>query len=197
MIRACAMLAFALILAAPACPAQALDGDAGTGLAQLMLRLAQRTHGHARFVERQFIRILDRSIDSSGEIFYEAPDRLEKRTSHPQPETLILDRGTLSIQRGKRSLVVSLRDYPAVAPFIDSVRAVLAGDLAALNRTYAPDFTAAGDRWRLVLVPRDAKAAAVVVKVSVLGVGDLIQSMEFERPGGDHSVMTISALSDP
>jgi hypothetical protein len=175
--------------------AEAVDTD--TGLDQLMQHLAQRQHGHASFVERHFIAILDRSIETSGELFYDAPDHLEKRTNLPKPESLILDRGTLSVHRGSHDFVLSLRDYAPVAPFIDSIRAILAGDLPALNRTYTLVFAVEGDRWHLVLVPRDAKLAKVVAKIQVSGVNDEIQTIEFERSGGDHSVMTISALPDP
>jgi hypothetical protein len=193
--RHCAIFAFALTLAASGCIAEAVDTD--TGLVQLMQRLAQRQHGHVSFVERHFIAILDRSIETSGELFYDAPNYLEKRTKIPKPESLILDRGTLRIHRGTHTFVLSLRDYPPIAPFIDSIRAILAGDLPALNRTYTLVFATASDRWHLVLVPRDAKLAAVVAKIQVSGVSDAIHTVEFERPGGDHSVMTISALSDP
>jgi hypothetical protein len=195
--RHCAILAFALSLAASSCTAEPVDTDTDTRLVQLMQHLAQRQHGHVSFAERHFVAILDRSIESSGELFYDAPDYLEKRTSIPKPESLILDRGTLRIQRGNHTFVLSLRDYPSIAPFIDSIRAILAGDLPALNRTYTPAFATASDRWHLVLVPRDAKLAAVVAKIQVSGVSDVIHTVEFERPDGDHSVMTISAFSDP
>jgi outer membrane lipoprotein carrier protein LolA len=193
--KRCAFLAAALTLAASSCRAEAVDAD--TGLVQLMQHLSQRQHGHVGFVERQFIAILDRSTDTSGELFYDAPDYLEKRTLKPKPESLILDRGTLRIHRGNRTVVLSLRDYPQIAPFIDSIRATLAGDLAALNRTYTLSFTTVTDGWHLALVPRDVKLAAAVAKIQVSGVGDVIHSVEFERPGGDHSVMSISALPDP
>lgn len=193
--RVCAVIAFALSLAAPDCRAQA--PDAGQGLDQLMRRMAQRQHGHVGFVERQFIAILDRSIETSGELFFDAPDHLEKRTLKPKPGRLILDHDTLSMQRGAHVMALPLRDYPEVALFIDSIRAILAGDLAALNRTYTLAFETAGDGWRLVLSPRDAKLAGVVASIQVSGVNDAIHTVEYQRPGGDHSVMTISALSGP
>ncbi|MFI4890443.1 MAG: outer membrane lipoprotein carrier protein LolA [Steroidobacterales bacterium] len=195
--RPCAILAFALTLAASGCIAEVVGADTDSGLIQLMQHLAQRQHGHVSFVERHFIGILDRSVETSGELFYDAPDYLEKRTKMPKPESLILDRGTLRIQRGNHNFVLSIRDYASIAPFIDSIRAILAGDLPALSRTYTLVFATASDRWHLVLVPRDAKLAAVVAKIQVSGVSDVIHTVEFERPGGDHSVMTIGALSDP
>jgi Outer membrane lipoprotein carrier protein LolA-like len=195
--RNCALFAFVLTLAAWDCVAQAAGSDNGTSLVQLMQRFSHRQHAHASYAERYFISPLDRPIETSGELFYDAPDHLEKRVITPKSVSLILDHGTLSVHRGNRSSVLPLAGNATIAPLIDSVRAILAGDLAALNRTYELDLEpAAADRWRLVLVPRDPKLAAVVAKMQVSGVGGVINTIGFQRPGGDHSEMTISALSD-
>ena len=61
--------------------------------------LAQRKHGHVTFVEQHFLAMLDRPLESSGELLYDAPDRLEKRTLRPKPETLLLEQGVLSAHR--------------------------------------------------------------------------------------------------
>lgn len=168
--------------------------DASEMLPQLMQRLAVRRHGHATFVERQFIAILDRPLQSSGELFYDAPDRLEKRTLEPKPESLVLDKGTLSVRRGARSYALSIADYPQIAPFIDSIRATLAGDLVALERSYAISIEGAADGWALVLVPRDAKLRALIARIRMTGAGDLIREVTVERADGDRSVMTIREL---
>jgi hypothetical protein len=189
-----AIVAAALIVAAPSGRAGAADAD--DGLVQLMQQLAQRQHRHADFVERQFIAILDRPLEASGELFYDAPDHLEKRTLTPRSESLILDHGELSILRGKHTYALRLRDYPQIAPLVDSIRATLAGDLPALNRTYSLTFASSVDGWTLALVPRDAKLAGVIAKIRISGASDMIRVVEIQRAGGDHSVMTISALPD-
>ncbi len=43
------------------------------------------------FVEQHFLALLKRPVESSGELIYDAPDRLEKRTIEPRPETLVLE----------------------------------------------------------------------------------------------------------
>ncbi len=167
---------------------------AGDPLGQLMQQLAQRRHGHAAFVERQFIAILDRPLESSGELFYDAPDRLEKRTLVPRVESLVLDKGMVNVRRDKRSYALALRDYPQVAPFIDSIRATLAGDLAALEHTYELQFETVADDWRLLLTPRDPKLAAIVARIRISGTRDMIHEVAVERADGDRSIMTISPL---
>jgi len=110
--------------------AVATDGDA---LDQLMARLGQRQHGHVTFTEQYFAGVLDRPLAASGELFYEAPDRLEKRTLKPRPERLTLENGILIIERRHKQYHVALADYPQAAPYIDSIRATLAGDRPALR----------------------------------------------------------------
>ena len=48
-------------------------------VAQLMQLLAQNQSAHSGFVETKSIAILDKPVISSGELFYTAPDHLEKR----------------------------------------------------------------------------------------------------------------------
>ena len=79
--------------------------------------------------------MLERPLRSSGELLYEAPDHLEKHTLEPRPETLILEHGVLTAQRGHRSQVSGCR-LPQVVPFVESVRATLAGDRAALEHYF-------------------------------------------------------------
>jgi hypothetical protein len=96
-------------------------------------RRAGESAPHARFVEKKSIAILDKPVESSGELFYTAPDYLEKRTIKPKPESMILDRDTLLIERGRQKHALQLQDYPELAAFIDSIRGTLAGDRKALN----------------------------------------------------------------
>jgi len=172
----------------------AADSDAA--LAQLMSHLSQRRHGHAAFVERQFIAILDRPTEVSGELFYDAPDRLEKRTLKPKLESLILDHDTLDVRRGKTTRTLNLRDYAQIGLFVGSIRETLAGDLGALRQIYNVAFTPVTDGWVLVLTPRDSRLAIQVAKIRLSGQGDELRAIEFQRPNGDHSVMTINPLPD-
>ena len=175
--------------------AGAASAAADDPFGQLMRQLAERPHGHAAFVERQFVSLLKQPVESSGELFFDAPDHLEKRTLLPRPESLVVDKGMLTIQRGARHYSVALRTYPQMGPFIDSIRATLAGDRAALESVYGIDFELTDHGWVLTLTPRDPKLAAVVRNIRIVGSGDLIQSVETTRADGDRSVMNITALA--
>jgi hypothetical protein len=195
--RAMRGLATALIaVACTAIAALASAADAGAGLTDLMQGFAARRHCHATFVERQYLRVLDRPLESSGELFYDAPDRLEKRTLKPKPESLLLDKGILSVQRGGRKYTIAARDYPQVAALVDSIRATLAGDRAALELAYTLTYEPMGDDWTLTLVPRASKVADLIARMRIGGHLDAVREVTALRANGDRSVMTIHELPD-
>jgi hypothetical protein len=162
-------------------------------LATLMAQLALRKHGHISYVEEHFIGVLDRPLKSSGELLYDAPGRLEKRTLLPRPETVVLENGLMTARRGRRTYVVNLADYPQVVPLIDSIRAMLAGDLPTLERLFTVEWQGDGPQWRLQLAPRDAAMTRTVKQIEVRGAGDHIQSVEIRQADGDRSVLTLGA----
>src|SRR5580692_8979928 len=102
--------------------------------------LATRQHGRVEFVEQLFLHILDRPIESSGELRYDAPDRLEKRTLKPHAESLLLAGGVLTVERARGRRVLDLRAYPQIQPFVESIRATLAGDRTSLERLFHLEF---------------------------------------------------------
>ncbi len=161
---------------------------------RLMQALAQQKSSKAVFVERKTIALLDRPLESSGELSYQAPDRLEKNTLKPKPERMLLDKDVLTIERGKQKISVRLDDYPEVRAFVDSIRGTLAGDRKALERYYALSVYGTRERWKLTLLPSDQKIAALLARITVLGHGHRIDSIEYLQADGDRSLMTIEAL---
>jgi hypothetical protein len=178
------------------------SAPAGTGsvapdLEAVMSLLAMRRHGRVEFVEQQFLAILDHPVESSGELRYDAPDRLEKRTLLPHPEDLVLAGGVLTMERGGRSRVLDLQRYPQIQPFVESIRATLAGDRSALERIFHVDFAGNVQRWSLTLVPLDGRLARNVKQVQIDGSRDQLLRVEIRQADGDRSLMTLRAPAAP
>jgi hypothetical protein len=181
-------------------PAMAGDGApeaAAGGLDAVMGLLAMRRHGRVEFVEQQFLAILDHPLESSGELRYDAPDRLEKRTLKPRAETLVLAGGVLTVERGGRIRALDLQRYPQIQPFVESIRATLAGDRSALQKIFHVDFAGNVERWTLGLVPLDHQLARTVKQVQIDGVRDQLQRVEIRQADGDRSLMTLRAPAAP
>ncbi len=170
---------------------------AADDLDELMHLLAGRQHGQVSFVEQHFLALLKRPVESYGELIYEAPDRLEKRTLEPRPESLVLDGDVLTVRRGQRRRVLDLKAYPQILPFVESIRATLAGDRAALERVFRVDYIGDLARWTLILVPREAQVAKTASQVRIDGSRDTLLFVEIREPDGDRSLMTLRDHSAP
>lgn len=159
----------------------------------LMQELAARRHGHVAFTEVQYLAVLDRPLESSGELLYEAPDRLEKRIAKPRAETLVLAHGVLSATRGQHTRTLDLAAWPQVAPLLECLRATLTGDRAALERIFSVELAGDATRWTLRLVPRDPDAAHALSRVEITGAGADLKTVEILAADGDRSLLTIGA----
>jgi outer membrane lipoprotein-sorting protein len=153
----------------------------GWTIDQLMQAMQEIRSDHASFTERKSIAMLEEPVDSSGELFYTAPDRMEKRTLKPKPESMILDGDTLVMERGGKKRRLKLKDTPELAAFVDSIRGTLAGDREALERHYQLSLQGATDDWTLQLIPVDENIQAVVSRIRISGVGNEVRSVETGR----------------
>ena len=192
-LRTLRLMLVALVLMLAPVISHAADWD----IDQLMRGLAQTKSDHASFVEKKFIAMLDKPVESSGELFYSAPDHLEKRTLKPKAESMTVDASTLVIERGRQKHRLQLQDYPELAAFIDSIRGTLAGDRNALERNYRLSLGGTSEHWTLQLLPLDEKMQAVVTRIRIVGVRDAVRSIEITQADGDSSLMLIEKLAAP
>jgi outer membrane lipoprotein-sorting protein len=188
------------LLCLPALAAFAATASAAPpepAFAQLLALLAARRHGHVSFTEVHEMAMLKAPLTSSGELLYEAPDRLEKRTLTPRAETLVLDHGILTAQRGQHRHVLELSAYPQVVPFVESIRATLAGDRFALERYFNVDFQGELAHWTLHLTPKDPALAHTVKDITIKGEGDMLHTVVIRQSDGDRSLITIGPEITP
>lgn len=167
-------------------------------LPDLMHSLAQKKSGKASFVEKKYIGILDKPLESSGELSFEAPNRLEKRTLKPHPEVMLLDGDKLTVTlHEKQPLYLRLQDHPELTAVVDSIRGTLSGDQAALEKNYAVEFTGVQNKWQLTLTPVQKAVTKVVSQIRIGGADAAIKTITFDQVDGDRSEMTISRVVAP
>ncbi len=185
-----------LILAALAL-AHELTRASEWNLDSLMHALAAVRSDHARFTEIKSIAMLDKPVESSGELYYVAPSHLEKRTLKPRPESLTVDKDSLIMERNGQMHRLQLQKYPEIAAFIDSIRGTLSGDRDALEKNYRASLTGTPDQWMLILLPVEPKMQKVARQIRIKGERDALSSIEILQADGDSSVMTIERLTKP
>jgi Outer membrane lipoprotein carrier protein LolA-like len=185
--RSClhAVLVVAACIAIPV-SAQTLE------VAELLAMLGQVERSTATFEETRFIAALTAPIVRRGTLRYVRPDFLEMVVQSPAPERLEIkgDALTLEARGDVRRLRVS--EYPAIAAWIESVRATLAGDQRTLGRHFRIGANGRMAAWMLELIPMDSELAGVVSRIAISGTQAQLTRIEIVERAGDRSVMLIT-----
>lgn len=185
------VLTLLLLMLAPA--GRAADWQ----LADLMQVLAQTRSAQARFVERKYIAMLDKPVESSGELMFRAPDRMEMRTLRPKKQSLLLEGDRLTMEQDGRQRTVSLQSYPEVAAFVEGIRGTLAGDRQALERVYKVHLLGTPARWQLVLVPLAPSMSRIISRIRIGGSHGEVTLVAYDHADGDRSEMQITPQPRP
>lgn len=172
-----------------------LRGHAQTSvwsLEGLMAELAQKTPAKSKFVEKKFLKILKRPLESRGTLHFIPPNRLEKITEFPNPESLVVDGKRVTVENKRFRRAIDMDRFPAVAAFVESIRATLKGDLAGLKSVYGTELQGPRDGWQLNLIPLDKNMLAIVKRIVIAGEEARIKSIEIQESDGDHSLLTVN-----
>jgi hypothetical protein len=169
-------------------------------LEQIMAALRSVRHVQARYVERRTLRALREPLQTSGTLRYDAPDRLEKigdpmgSGAEQRPgerlavagDQLTLDRG-----QGKPPVTLVVSDHPEIGAIVESIRATLAGDGAALSAVFEIGVSGSLYHWQLVLQPREGAARRMLAWMRIAGSGPHIAAIDTQQANGDRSEMQI------
>jgi outer membrane lipoprotein-sorting protein len=174
----------------------AAANEAPAELKRVMAGMSGIRHFSGRFVERKSLGLLQGYLETSGQLRYEAPDLLERRTQKPAPDTFQLQGDLVSgVQRNGETYSITLSQHPEIAALVEGIRATLAGDLATLEQHYHVDFDGAVSHWTLRLIPRVDAVRTRVSEILVTGEDAVLKKVEVRQAQGDHSEMMI--IPDP
>lgn len=178
-------------------PLGAIAAELAFGLERLMGALARREASAVRFEETRHSDALRAPLVATGELRYRRPAHLERRVQTPSAERYTIDGDEVAIERGGTARTLRLDGLPVLRVFVESIRATLAGDLAALERHYAVVLSGTRERWTLALLPSDPEVAQFVTSVTIAGRDDRIERMEVLEASGDRVVTRfLDALPD-
>jgi outer membrane lipoprotein-sorting protein len=183
-------------LALAACIALPSSAQAGT-LDDVLQALQSVPRRHATFEETKRFALVNGPLVRRGTLEYERPDRLQMRVDVPYRERLEIRGSTVTLERRGSVSHVDLSAQPALAAWIESLRATLAGDRAALERHFDVQVEGTRGDWRLTLVPRDVTLASVVSRVTIAGRDAEVLRFEVDETRGDSSVTVITSSPTP
>jgi Outer membrane lipoprotein carrier protein LolA-like len=157
---------------------------------ELMHDLAAAPKAAISFTETRHSSLLKEPLVTTGELRFSPPDTLERRVDAPFPERYRVEGDRMTIERPGAGAprTLSLTSQPLLANLVDTVRAMLRGDLPALARLYRIELAGDRDDWALTLLPSDPAMVEFVSSVHVTGHRGMLARMEVVEPNGDRTV---------
>jgi hypothetical protein len=161
-------------------------------LEQKLATLAQKAATEIRFVEEQHSWVLAEPVISEGLLKYDAGSgTLTKQVLKPEPMSLTISGDRIDISRGQQQRRLNIaRDSP-LHDMLLALRALLAGDAAALRRSFIVDYQSRDTPWRIRLTPRDPALGSKLARIEVVGRDDQVDSIEITLASGDRQLMRL------
>ena len=160
-----------------------------------MAQLARAPQRRAKFVEDKRLAALSTPLHSEGQLAYRKPDHLEKITTAPQYESLVVDGDKLTVKSGPNDppKILDVGSQPEIGTLVATIRGAVSGDLPLLRRYYDLSGTGTTASWSIMLHPRDAAVARLVKQVQIVGDTD-VRGIQSVFPNGDSDTLTITPL---
>jgi outer membrane lipoprotein-sorting protein len=157
-----------------------------------MAGMAETSGVWARFVEHKEIALLSEPIETRGTLVFVPPDRLRRSTAAPSRSELVIAGDRFAFHDEAGSDAVDLSASPLARQFVDNFIVLFNGDLGDLRERYEPEFTATDAEWSLALRPRQRPLSDLIERITLVGTGPLLRSMEMLEKDGDRTTTRFS-----
>ncbi len=165
--------------------------------AELMALLAIAEASEQDYTETKELAFLDAPEVSQGRLSFSPPDRLVKQVEKPSVSRYEITGGQMTITRsGQAEQVVDINAYPLLQIFIETLRAVLTGDLKSLKQYYAIELTGMRSAWQLQLTPQDSQLAELIDLLTISGRDKQIEQIVTQEQGGDRTTLILHSGSE-
>ncbi|MFN3681484.1 MAG: LolA-related protein [Nitrospira sp.] len=144
------------------------------------------------FEETTYSSLVTRPLVTRGVLRFTPPSRLEKEVQEPYRERYVIEDDLVTVESERRNLTqtLSLDGYPGLRGFVETVRAVLNGDVKEVTRDYDWLLEGGKHRWVLRLRPRE-QSEGMIESIELTGTDGHLQTIMIRFAGGDRSVMTL------
>jgi len=155
-----------------------------------MSSLAAQREPVIAYTETRRSSLLKEPLVTTGELRFRPPAALERTVKTPFEERYVIEGDRLTIERpgSGAGRTLSLASQPLLANLVETIRALLRGDLPALERLYRIELAGSRNDWVLTLLPSDPAMVDFVASVRVSGHAGALDEMEVVEPNGDRTV---------
>ena len=172
------------------------DASAAGDANALIATLKRAAPADTNYAEIDFVHVLKAPLQLRGVLYYGGPASLSKSVTAPYRETTVIENGEVTVTReGKSARHFSLERAPELGGLLSGFSALLGGDAASLQKTFAVTLDRSQPNWRIVLTPRSNALAKRLRAMTVDGHAGNPVCFTLSQADGDANVMLLGALS--
>jgi hypothetical protein len=134
-----------------------------------------------RFTESRLSPLLAAPLQLSGTVEFTTDGTLAKRITQPFTESISISASEVVLERAGKTQRLSVRRDGELWRLYTSLRAILAGEPATLEDSYAIAVTRDGPGWQLTLTPRDDTRLELLAALTVRGTAERIDWVRTEQ----------------
>lgn len=191
-------LRFPVALATSLTATAALAATPASSLAEsLLAKMARMPPVSTPFIQVSYRGVLDRPLVVSGTLRWLGGDRLERDIDKPFREVAKIGGGEMSAQRGGGEVHrMSLQQAPQVGAMLAGFRALLGGDVSALDRDFTLSAQGGDAHWVITLAPRTDQLRQRLVSIVIDGRGQEPRCLTVNDADGDTSITLLGAMAE-
>jgi outer membrane lipoprotein-sorting protein len=170
---------------------------AAPGLAESLLAGMARTPPVSTpFVQVSYRGVLDRPLVVSGTLRWLGGDRMERDIEKPFTETAKIGDGELSVQRnGGEVHRMPLTRAPQAGAMLAGFRALLGGDVSALEDEFTLAAEGGKTHWVITLAPRTTQLKRQLESIVIDGRGEEPRCLTVTDANGDTSITLVGRMA--
>lgn len=184
---------FGLLLLLSSLPIFQLKAD-DTDIKTVFEKIAAQALNDVQYLEKKYSGFLDDSIILSGVLRYRPPDTIIREQKTPEAMRIEIKANMVNILHNGENKQVKLDGAPALQVFVDSLRAILSGDLDSLKTHYKLKFSGDVLSWKMVLRPRDNNLGGYIDNIKFAGKLGLIKKIEVHEDDENWSEMSLEPI---
>ncbi|HZF26812.1 MAG TPA: outer membrane lipoprotein carrier protein LolA [Steroidobacteraceae bacterium] len=147
-----------------------------------------------KFVQRRFLKGLERPLASSGDFVLAREQGIIWRTATPFPSEFVLSDKGMSLLDGDTETRLSAASHPGLQAALKMFFALITLDMERLTGSFDLYGDNQGDRWQVGLRPRDGGLAQVFDRAVISGA-QTVERIELSTAGGDRTEIEFSGVA--
>ncbi len=149
------------------------------------------------FVQVSYRGVLDRPLVVSGTLRWLGDDRMEREIEKPFKETAKIGDGELSVRRGGGDVHrMPLARAPQARAMLAGFRALLGGDISALQQDFSLSAQGGSAHWVVTLAPRTGQLKGQLASIVIDGREHEPRCLTVTDVNGDSSITLVGAMAE-